>query len=271
MPGFRVLAQSDHPPGRPRKDWPEDTSSATAFTSVCINSPVYLSYLVSRCLAAGVQFRRRVVQHVSQAASLHHLSAACTVANCSGLGSLALGGVQDNNMYPVRGQIVVVRNSPGVMADTSGTSDGVDELTYIMERAAGGGTVLGGCYQPGNWDPNPDPELAVRIMKRAVELCPGLVEDGSLVDRRKAAQLEDGNVKGRKEGIEALSVVRHGVGLRPARKGGVRCEREVIDGVAVVHCYGHGGAGFQSSWGSAEAAVELIREAAMDTRTRARL
>lgn len=149
-------------------------------------------------------------------------------------------------MYPARGQITIVRNDPGMMASTSGTDDGGDEALYIMHRAAGGGTVLGGCFQVGNWESQVDPNMAVRIMKRAVALCPQLVPEG--------------------KGIEALDVVRHGVGLRPMRKDGIRIETEMVrgqdgQGVAVVHNYGHAGYGYQTSFGCSEVAAKLVEEA----------
>lgn len=158
-----------------------------------------------------------------------------------------LGGVEDKTVVPARGQIVIVRNDAGKMMDISGTDDGDDEACYIMTRAAGGGTVLGGSYQKGNWESQPDPNLAIRIMKRAVELNP---------------QLTDG------KGIEHLDVIRHGVGLRPVREGGTRIEKERMGNVWVVHNYGAGGAGYQSSYGCAQATVKLIEEASKE---RARL
>ena len=161
--------------------------------------------------------------------------------NCTGLSSLKLGGVEDKDVYPARGQIVVVRNTCDVMASTSGTDDGSEEACYIMHRAAGGGCVLGGCLQKDNWESQPDPSLAVRIMKRAVELRPELVEKG--------------------KGVEGLSIIRHGVGLRPMRKGGIRVAKEVIQGVPVVHNYGHGGYGYQTSYGAADAVVKVVGEA----------
>jgi D-amino-acid oxidase len=145
----------------------------------------------------------------------------------------------DKSVIPVRGQIVVVRNDPGVMLTISGTDDGDDEVCYIMQRAVGGGTVLGGTYQKGNWESQPDPNQALRIMKRAVEICPALTGG---------------------KGIEALSVVRHGVGLRPLRLDGVRVEKEQVGKTWVVHNYGHGGWGYQGSYGCAEKAVELVDE-----------
>lgn len=216
----------------------EDIHSGCQFTSVCINTAVYLPWLVGQCVELGVVLRRAVLKHVSEAASMSHTgSKADVVVNASGLLACRLGGVMDAAVYPIRGQVVVVRNEAPAMLTTSSTDDGEDELLYIMTRAVGGGTILGGTYQKGNWDANPDPNIAVRIMKRAVEAQP---------------QLTGG------KGIEGLSVVRHGVGLRPGRDGGVRVEKDVIDGVAVVHNYGHAGWGYQGSYGCADGAVELV-------------
>lgn len=77
-------------------------------------------------------------------------------------------------------------------------------------------------------------------MKRAIELRP---------------QLTGG------KGIEALSIVRHAVGLRPYRPGGVRLEKEHMEDVGwVVHNYGHAGYGYQTSYGCAETVVGLVEE-----------
>jgi D-amino-acid oxidase len=112
--------------------------SATAFTSVCINTPIYLSYLAGQCLKNGVIIKRGIASHVSEAANFHHSGEkADIVINCTGLGSQKLGGVKDKKVYPARGQIVVVRNDPKVMTSVSGTDDGSEEATYIMQRAAG--------------------------------------------------------------------------------------------------------------------------------------
>ena len=247
VPNFRTVPADELPPG---------IDSATRFTSVCINTAIYLPWLVSQCLKSGVVFRRVIVGHVSEAAERHQLTEKVdVVVNCTGLSSARLGGVQDSSVIPARGQIVLVRNDPGVMCGTSGTDDGSDEVTYIMHRAAGelsltygnwfadalggGGCILGGCYQKGDWESQPDPNLAIRIMRRCVELCPSLTGG---------------------KGIEGLSIIRHGVGLRPLREKGPRIEKEKVQGTWVVHHYGHGGYGYQASYGSAKAAVRLIEE-----------
>ena len=60
------------------------------------------------------------------------------------------------------------------------------------------------------------------------------------------------------KGIEHLDIIRHGVGLRPEREGGPRIEKEKIDGTWVVHNYGHGGSGYESSYGCSQVAVKLV-------------
>ncbi|KAG8527605.1 uncharacterized protein KY384_007758 [Bacidia gigantensis] len=133
------------------------------------------------------------------------------------------------------------------MADVLGIETGDEEVIYVMQRAAGGGTLLGGSYQKGNWESQLDPNLAIRIMKRAIEVCPSLTKG---------------------KGIEALDIVRQGVGLRPVRTLGARLEKERMNGYWIVHNYGHGGWGYQASYGCAMHTLKLVEEALA---TRARL
>ena len=85
-------------------------------------------------------------------------------------------------------------------------------------------------------------ELSKRIMQRAIEICPQLVKPG--------------------EGIEGLDIIHHSVGLRPTRVGGPRIEWEELPGnLMVVHNYGAGGFGFQSSWGMAFATLTQVDRA----------
>jgi len=82
--------------------------------------------------------KRGILKHIADAAELHHSGkAADVVINCTGLSAATLGGVEDKTVYPARGQIVLVRNDPKIMASVSGTDDGSDEATYIMHRADG--------------------------------------------------------------------------------------------------------------------------------------
>jgi len=105
---------------------------------VCINTAIYLPYLVGECLKAGVIFRRAVYQHIREAADVHQSgNKADLVVNCTGMSASRLGGVEDKKMTPVRGQTVLVRNESIIGGGNSGTDDGDDEICYVIQRAAG--------------------------------------------------------------------------------------------------------------------------------------
>ncbi|OAA57161.1 FAD dependent oxidoreductase [Cordyceps fumosorosea ARSEF 2679] len=158
FPDFRELSEHELPKG---------VSSGCQFTGICINTAIYLPWLVGQCRRLGVVFRRGNVSDINHLKGMHHTGGKVDViVNASGLGSRTLGGVEDEDMIPIRGQIVLVENESPSMYNISGTDDGAGEVSYVMTRAAGGGTVLGGTYEKGNWDPNPDPRTSERIIKR---------------------------------------------------------------------------------------------------------
>ena len=103
---------------------------------------------------------------------------------------------------------------------------------------AGGGTILGGTYQPHNWNSQTDIGLGERIVTRCFELEPDLMTG---------------------VGAEGVDIIRHGVGFRPARVGGARVEAEMLGGLKIVHNYGHGGSGYLASYGCAGDVAELVR------------
>ncbi|KAI9166361.1 D-amino-acid oxidase-like protein [Paramyrothecium foliicola] len=234
--GYRELRADEVIPGH---------DSGCEVISACINTAMYLPWLQGQCLKYGVVFQRAVLTNIREAKNSSHTGdPADVVINCTGLGSLRLGGVEDYTMAPARGQIVLVRNEIHPMTTTSGTDDGPTELLYTMQRAAGGGTIIGGTYDLGNWESTPDPNIAIRMMQRAVKAHPQLT---------------------RGRGIEGLSVIRHGVGLRPYRHGGVRIDAEQLDGSTwLIHNYGHSGWGYQGSYGCAERVVELVGQVQED-------
>jgi glycine/D-amino acid oxidase-like deaminating enzyme len=102
--------------------------------------------------------------------------------------------------------------------------------------------------------PIPRPETTVDILERGLTLYPELVPP--LVRNEREPTVED---------LKPL-IVEDGCGLRPGRKGGIRLQSEWVRVpgsekrmVPVIHNYGHGGYGFQTSWGSASAAVDLLQ------------
>ncbi|KAG6099252.1 hypothetical protein E4U14_007330 [Claviceps sp. LM454 group G7] len=232
MPDYRALDAAEIPAGH---------DSGCEFKSVCINPGMYLHWLVGQCIRNGVVFKRSIVTHIYDAKRQSHTGEQASILiNATGLGSRKLGGVNDETMTPSRGQLVLVRNEFHTMYTASGTDDDQADTLYTMQRPAGGGTILGGTYDIGNWESVPDPNIGLRIMQRIVDMSP---------------EIADG------KGIAGLSVIRHVAGLRPYRPSGVRVESEKLDdGTWVVHNYGHAGWGYQTSYGCAEGVVELVNE-----------
>lgn len=57
--------------------------------------------------------------------------------------------------------------------------------------------------------------------------------------------------------VDAGRIIRTAAGLRPYRPSGFVVRRDQLDGKALVHNYGHGGAGITLSWGSSRLATNL--------------
>ncbi|KAF4817610.1 D-amino-acid oxidase [Colletotrichum tropicale] len=161
--------------------------SGFQYQGVCINTAIYLPWLLGQCLKHGVVVKRGNLRNINEAKILSHTG-----------------------------------------------------RTANIIRAAGGGTILGGTYDIGNWNSQPDPNTALRIMQRIVDLCPEIAGG---------------------KGIAGLDVVRHGVGFRPWRKGGLRLEEEKLDNQTwIIHNYGHSGWGYMGSYGCAEGVVEMVNK-----------
>jgi D-amino-acid oxidase len=95
----------------------------------------------------------------------------------------------------------------------------------------------------------------------------GLVLTGAARGVAMAASRHRGGGRLRVPDLSDDQVVRFVAGIRPFRRGGPRIEREQqMTGKIVVHNYGHGGAGFTLSWGSASVAAELVGDLPRGTR-----
>jgi D-amino-acid oxidase len=153
----------------------------------------------------------------------------------AGLGAVACTGARDllpdPALVPFRGQVVVAEN-PGLTEFFIGHPDDAAELVYLFPH--GDTVVLGGTEVAGDWNTEPVPAVATRILR-----------DCAAVEPRLAG----------------ARVAGHRVGLRPFRPQ-VRLEAEARgDGPLVVHNYGHGGAGITLSWGCAREAAALAAQA----------
>ncbi|THU83082.1 nucleotide-binding domain-containing protein [Dendrothele bispora CBS 962.96] len=283
MPGFRYLSTDELATisGRTLSSvlsssaGPRPPAQGTEFTTVTVHSLKYLLWLKDRFTKAGGRFFKSHVGHIRVV--LEGLENEKGVPSpppdavivCTGLGTRSLGGVEDKDMYPIRGQTVII-NAPwvnempemyySVANDELGDETGI---TYIIPRADGS-VIVGGTFHEDDWYPHPRPQIAKRILERAVKFYPQLASP----QVREAKEKE-----GQEIGLEDVQglVIENGVGLRPARKGGIRLEVEKMEwdpkdgkGVRktpVVFNYGHSSGGFQCSWGSANVALELLESA----------
>ena len=188
------------------------------FEAPLVEMGVYLPWLRDRLLAAGGRVVRRRVDRLDEA-----LVEAPVVVNATGLAAGTLCG--DPDVYPARGQIVLVAN-PGVFVSVR---DMGDPIAYVHPRSRD--VVLGGTWQEGDRNTTPDPATRDAIIERCLALVPDLA---------------------------GAPVVGEKVGLRPARRGGPRVEAEKWPGGGtVVHAYGHGGAGMTLCWGCADEVAAL--------------
>nr|CAD7201024.1 unnamed protein product [Timema douglasi] len=106
--------------------------------------------------------------------------------------------------------------------------------TYIVPGSLA--TTIGGCRQYESYDLDVSPHDTAAIKERAFRLIPGL---------------------------KRAPVIAEWVGLRPHRSI-VRVETEIINTTSgklkVVHNYGHGGYGVMTAPGTAQHAVQLVKE-----------
>ncbi|WP_412080839.1 FAD-dependent oxidoreductase [Streptomyces sp. SCL15-4] len=183
-----------------------------------VDMPVHLAWLTRRLEQAGGTVEVRAVTDLAAVP-------AAVVVNCTGLGARAL--VPDPAVRPVRGQLVVVEN-PGVTEWFTAVDDTTAASTYVIPQPDR--LLLGGTAEEDDWNLEPDPGTAAAIVARCASVRPE---------------------------VAGARVLAHRVGLRPARKA-VRLERRPLpDGRAVVHNYGHGGAGVTVAWGCAREAAAL--------------
>jgi D-amino-acid oxidase len=238
----------------PRESLKEGIKHGHNYTSVMVNVPLYLNFLYETAQSHGALVIRAtlpkcsafsetlqaaievVKSHLKElgSAKAPHISA---FVNATGISASKL--VPDADMYPVRGQTITVRGEANQITTFDGfPSDPTPystPITYILPRPHSNTTILGGTKQIGDWNAEADPQTTVEILRRTKEWAPELLD--------KYGE------------FEVLSVQ---VGLRPGRKGGARVELESLDGVTVCHAYGHAGAGYQNSIGSANKVVRLL-------------
>lgn len=185
-----------------------------------VEPPVYLPYLMARFITSGGKIEQREIGTLDELYDENHM-----IVNCTGV--YARQVANDEGVYPLRGQVIRVSKMAGVQQTFMDDTDATLPL-YIIPRTHD--IILGGTLQKDNWDLKVDPATAQDILTRNARIRPDLRE---------------------------ADILSHAVGLRPGRKE-VRLETErVNENTAVIHNYGHGGAGFTLSWGCADEVARL--------------
>jgi len=225
------------------------------FTTVTIDTPNYLSWLYETFTSTGGEYIRASVQHIQQIIDGAFVpgppAPPDAIVVCAGIGARTLGGVEDRDVHAIRGQTVLIRAPWVKFGKTASSLDG--RWTYVIPRRSGN-VILGGTKATDDWYPHPRPETTEEILQRVLEIAPEIAPP-QIVAQRKPT-IDD---------IRPL-IIEEGCGLRPGRIGGIRLESVTLSGangasVPVVFNYGHGGYGYQSSWGSVTLALELLEDA----------
>ena len=177
-----------------------------------MDTTIYLDYLATRFRKGGGEMYSNVrFEKLEDVDRTFDL-----VINCAGIGAREL--VRDADLEPRRGQVAIVPKieslSAAIVCDDA-------PLMYAIPRA-------NDCVFGGTNDLSDNLAADTATTQRIVGECSRVLK------------------------IEKPSVLAERVGLRPFRRSGVRLERDrIADGRAVIHNYGHGGAGFTLSWGCA--------------------
>ncbi|KAI6158189.1 hypothetical protein BKA82DRAFT_996629 [Pisolithus tinctorius] len=245
MPEFRSVSNNELVPGATR-GW--------TFTTFTLYPPVYLNWLLGRFLTNGGTIVRAQLQHISQA--MHGGISGLpqrpdAIVACVGLGARFLGGIEDKEVYPVRGQSIVLKAPWVKYSRTLSCADG--SYFYMMPRVTGD-VLVGGIKSANDWFPIPRKEGRDYILAGVLAICPELAPPKIRAER--VPTIDD---------LRPL-IVEEGCALPPSRNGGIRLETEWFKAspqskIPVVYNYGHAGMGFQSSWGSASIALDLLEEA----------
>ncbi|CAD6885819.1 unnamed protein product [Tilletia controversa] len=244
-PDFRVLDKTSH------------SAHGCAFRTLDIDTRTYLPWLLSRFRELGgvvlPSFRfasiTSALSHPSTREALAGVRPdAIVVATGHSLPRndepTAAEKEEQAKDYTLRGQVLRIRAPWRAPIGISRVNEEGFRDVYCLPFSDGT-VVVGGTRVPNDVDPHPQDDVTDAILTHVLPIIPDLRKP----DADPTAPL--------REQVDIFAV---GVGLRPSRKGGPRIERDSsgLDGAELVWCYGFGGTGYQSSWGSAFRVTEVL-------------
>ncbi len=142
-PGLRRVGPGEHPFA---------VEDLARFNTMYVETGRFLAQLTRDVLAGGGGIKVRTFASPADIASLDQT----LVFNCTGLGSRQLFG--DEALFPVRGQLAILRPQPEVRYAYSIRGG------YMFPRPDG--VLLGGTFERNVWDTTPQPAAIARIMER---------------------------------------------------------------------------------------------------------
>jgi D-amino-acid oxidase len=142
-PEARTLAPGEHPFG---------TERVIQIDSMQIEPAVYLAAMLRDVFIAGGKVEVREFNALAEVQALHEP----VIFNCTGLGAGALFG--DKQIEPVRGQLVVLLPQPEVNYNL------ISGPSYMFPRSDG--IILGGTFDHGVWETEPQPDITKLILAR---------------------------------------------------------------------------------------------------------
>ncbi|KAF7585830.1 hypothetical protein BBP40_010052 [Aspergillus hancockii] len=223
-----------------------------------VDTDVAMGFLMRLVRSKGAKMYTDVIvgDLLAQEANLLRLYRADAIVNATGL---AREMAADEGVYPLRGAVLRVINDGSsfpqikssmiVAAETK--ADGTyEDIAFIVPRNDNI-LVLGSIEQPHRAELNltPDSPEIKEMRKRCEDLLP-VLKNARLDTQYPLAQ-----------------------GLRPYRNSRIRLEherRKMWEGTEsrIVHCYGHGGAGWSLAFGSSKECVRLVEETVRSVKKR---
>eukprot|EP01091_Cochliopodium_minus_P013334 TRINITY_DN4273_c0_g1_i1.p1 TRINITY_DN4273_c0_g1~~TRINITY_DN4273_c0_g1_i1.p1 ORF type:complete len:347 (-),score=72.20 TRINITY_DN4273_c0_g1_i1:6-1046(-) len=223
-----------------KENLPKEYKDGLEYETYVSSMILYLPWLHNRFLNLGGKIVRREINCLSEVFDVFDSN---VVVDCSGLGAIHIKGIEDKEIFPVRGQSILVK-APFVDKLLGNQGLGKTPLpTYIIPLKVDDLVLLGATSQKGDWNRNVDPKDKASIYERCCQIIPELKE------------------------LPKESFIADKVGLRPERNGGPVVEHFLLRNylgnkydIHLIRNNGHGGYGVQSSWGAAQIVLGLYNQ-----------
>lgn len=213
---------------------PKQASYGVTYKSWSFNSPLLTENLYHYVKDKGVSVTVKTITHINEA----FLTPQTIVFNCTGLGAKNIGGIEDKEVFPTRGQVVVIR-APNINECRLHWAE--DSSSYMISRPGTHEVILGGFYQPHNDNRDVLGTETDDIIKRTTSLFP---------------------ILGDTQKFNGLDIARVVSAFRPSRTSGPRIEKQQLPGnKVVIHNYGAAGTGFTQGLGMAHHSINLLKPA----------